>query len=81
MLGQHGHASEMPFKWCFAGGGGDKDGPLIVVFGSSLSSSTKKTLSKLDPSDKTCWICLFNEAENIFGWDDILVKIKLGSRI
>ena len=34
------------------------DGPLIVVFGSSLPLSTKKNcdLSELDPSDKTFWI-------------------------
>ena len=40
MLGHHEHASKMPFKWHFAGGA--DDGPLIVVFGSSLPSSTKK---------------------------------------
>ena len=38
MLGHHRHASETPFI----------PGPFIVVFGSSLPSSTKKTLSKLD---------------------------------
>ena len=33
----------MAFRWRA------DDGPLLVVFGSSLPSSTKKTLSKLDP--------------------------------
>ena len=45
MLGHHRHASETPFKLCFA------DGPLIaliVVFGPSLPTLTKKTLSRLD---------------------------------
>ena len=38
MLGIHRHASETPFKWCFAGG------PMMahLVFWSSISSSTKK---------------------------------------
>ena len=47
MLSHHRHASETPkmaFRWRA------DDGPLIVVFGSSfLSSTEKKTLSKLDP--------------------------------
>ena len=40
MLGHHGHASETPFmafRWMA------DDGPLIVIFGSSLSSSSKRT--------------------------------------
>ena len=37
MLGHHRHASETPFKWCFAGG--DGDGRLKVVIGPSLHSS------------------------------------------
>ena len=39
------------------------DGPLIVVLGFLLPSSTKKKLSKLDPSDKTFWIraCLVQQ--------------------
>ena len=41
----------MAFRWR------TDDGPLIVVFGSSLPSTTKKeTLSKVDPSVKTFWI-------------------------
>ena len=36
---------------------GVDDGPLIVWYlDSSLPSPTKKTLSELDPSDKTFWI-------------------------
>ena len=53
MLSYHGHARETSFKWWWS-----------AVFGSSLPSSTKKkqkqkqkNLSKLDPSDKTFWIC------------------------
>ena len=57
LLSQHRHASEMPFKWRFAGG------PLIariVVFGSFLSSSNlkKKRCLSLTPSDKTFWSML-----------------------
>ena len=47
MLGHHRPASETSFEWRFAGA------PLmarfLVVFGSSLLSSTKKGLSELDP--------------------------------
>ena len=47
MLGHHRPASETSFEWRFAGA------PLmarfLVVFGSSLPSSTKKGLSELDP--------------------------------
>ena len=53
MLGHHRHASET-FRWR-AG-----DGPLIVVLGSSLPSSTKNKTKKRcqswTPSDKTFWI-------------------------
>ena len=47
MLSHYRHASETPFKWRLAGG--LMMASLIVVFGSSFLSSTKKTLSKLDP--------------------------------
>ena len=44
MLGHHRHASDMPFKWRFAG-------PLNIlwypVFGSSLPSSTKKHCQRI----------------------------------
>ena len=40
MLGHHRQASEAPFRWRA------NDGPLIVVFGSSLLSSTKKNPPK-----------------------------------
>ena len=51
MLGHHWHASEMPLKWCFAGG------PMmtrfVVVFGSPHQLKTEeKRLSKLVPSEK-----------------------------
>ena len=43
-----------PYNWCFAGG----TIMVIVVFGSSIPSSTKNrgTLSNWTPSDKTFWI-------------------------
>ena len=53
MLGHQRHASETPFKWCFAGG------PMIgriysvVVFGSSVPSSTKNRCQSWTPSGKT----------------------------
>ena len=52
----HRPASKTPFKCPFAGG--PVDGPLLVVFGSSLPSSTKKKKKKKQcqswtPSDKT----------------------------
>ena len=46
MLGHHRPTSEMPFKWSFTGGlmNGD-DGPLLVLFGSSLLPSlTRKKM-------------------------------------
>ena len=52
IIGTPGKRHLMAFRWQV------DDGPIIVVLGSSLPSSTakKKTLSKLDPSDKTFWI-------------------------
>ena len=46
MLGHHRAASETPFKWR------PDDGPLKVVYGSSLSSSTKKRSHSWTPSEK-----------------------------
>ena len=50
MLGHHWHASETPFKWRFAGG------PMMARFYWYLDSPSphqhKKTLSKVDHSDK-----------------------------
>ena len=37
------NAIEMAFHWQV------EDGPFIVIFGSSISSSTKKTFSNMDP--------------------------------
>ena len=58
MLGQRWPASETPLQWRFAGGA--DDGPFIAVFGYSIPSTNffflKKTLSNMDPSDKTFWI-------------------------
>ena len=58
MKGRHRHASETPFKWEFCWR--VDDGPFIVVFGSSLPSSTKtnnnKSFLSWTPSDKTFWI-------------------------
>ena len=60
MLGHHWHASETPFKRCFAGG------PLMarfyLYFGPFLKKEQQKTKQKktllklLDPSEKTFWI-------------------------
>ena len=55
MLGNHWPASETPFKWCFVGG--PSNGPLLLLVGPSLPSSTKKgvvkkAFSELDPSDE-----------------------------
>ena len=44
------NAIYMAFRWRA------NDAPLLVEFGPSLNLSTKKTLSKLTPSDKTFWI-------------------------
>ena len=51
----------MAFRW------GADDGPLLVVFGSSLPSS-KKCCQSWTPSDKTFWICTctLQEAEETF---------------
>ena len=52
MLGQHRPTSKTPFQWHFALQA--DDGPLIVVFGSPLPSSTKKkNCQSWTPSDKT----------------------------
>ena len=40
----------MAFRWLA------DDGPLVVVFESSLTPSTKKKLSSWTPTDKTFWI-------------------------
>ena len=55
MFSQHRPASERPFK----SGASRGDIVSLLVFGSSIPSSTKKkkkTLSELYPSDKTFWI-------------------------
>ena len=44
MFGHHLPASQTPFKWHFA-----DDGPLLVVFGYSFPSSTKKACQSLTP--------------------------------
>ena len=50
MLGHHRPASDR-FRWRA------DDGPFIVIFGSSIPSSTgKKRYQNVDPSDKTFWI-------------------------
>ena len=54
-------ASETPLKFRWQA----DDGPFIVVFGSSIPSSTKKIHQIWTPSDKTFWIracnCTFNK--------------------
>ena len=54
MLGHHQHASETPCKLRFPGG--LMMALLRVVFGSSLSSSTKKKNIRVEPPYKTFWI-------------------------
>ena len=55
MLSHHLHLSEIAFCWRA------EDGPLIVVFGSSLPSIKKKNAVKVGPlSDKTVWIWACN---------------------
>ena len=49
MLGHHQPASETPFRWRADGG------PLIVVFGASLPSSTTKKVVKVGPPLKKLW--------------------------
>ena len=48
---RQGNAITMAFRWLA------DDGPLLVVFGFSLPSATKKICQSLDPSDKTVWLC------------------------
>ena len=45
---------KMVFRWQA------NDGPLVVVFGSSLPSSTKNNCQSWTPFDKTFWICACN---------------------
>ena len=45
------NAIHMAFRWRA------DDGPLIVIFGSSLQSPTKKSCQSWTPSGKTFWIC------------------------
>ena len=42
MYGHHQPASETPFKWCFAEGPMMAHLPFVVIFGSSIPSTTKK---------------------------------------
>ena len=58
MFGHHWSTRETPFKWRFAGNlnGVSLEGQLwtnLMVFGSSLSSSTIKKMAELDPSEKS----------------------------
>ena len=59
--------SETPLKWRFA------DGQFIVIFGSSIPTSTKKNKNKKKtryrfwtPSDKTFWIRAKVTISNVF---------------